>query len=70
MADPVRFPEQWSPAWFRRFYVEVIARQSVPVGARVLTATDPVEVYGFGVWTLLGSGDVCGVTVSMYERTS
>lgn len=26
MAVPVRIPEQWSPTWFRQFYVEVLAR--------------------------------------------
>ena len=28
-AIPVRIPEQWEPAWFRRFYVEVLANGTV-----------------------------------------
>jgi hypothetical protein len=28
-AVPVRFPEQWSADWFRRFYAEVLAADSV-----------------------------------------
>jgi hypothetical protein len=28
-AIPIRIPEQWEPAWFRRFYVEVLANGTV-----------------------------------------
>jgi hypothetical protein len=28
-AIPIRIPEQWEPAWFRRFYVEVLAGEAV-----------------------------------------
>lgn len=68
MADPVRIPNAWSPAWMRRFYVEVIARQSVPIGGLVFTESDPAELYGFGEWTTRGSGEVAGVTVTAYQR--
>ena len=69
MAEPVRFPSSWSGAWFQRFYAEVLARP-LPVGAVVISASDPRPIYGYGEWTSLGSGEVAGVTVSLYERTA